>query len=276
MPLVYYSRSASADFWQEHWGRQSPEALARIADTSPLTRLIKESLPPAGARVLEAGCGLGQYVVLLRRDGYHAIGTDWSLPPLRACRDWAPPTPLAVMDLRRLGFRPEAFAAYVSLGAVEHDPDGPDLILHEARRVLAPAGVLILSVPYVNVARFVATWWVRYRNRRQREAGGQFYQFAFSRREARTFIERNGFRVLSATPYDPARLLRAAWRRLGGASVGEVAPRSDVGAEPALRRDGAGESSLRQTGIRALKALLYTRAGLHALGHMILFVAVKR
>lgn len=269
MPLAYYSRSATTDFWEEHWGRQSPEALARIAETSPLKGLILKNLPPAGARVLEAGCGLGQYVVLLRRDGYHAIGTDWSLPPLRACRAWAAATPLAVMDLRRLGFRPDAFAAYVSLGAVEHDPEGPDPILIEARRVLGPSGVLIVSVPYVNLARFAAMWWVRYRNRRRRDGGGQFYQFAFSRREARAFIERNGFRVLSATPYDPARLLRAGWRRLAGPRAGEYAPRREDADGPARR-------PLRRAAVQMLKTLLYTRAGLHALGHMILFVAVKR
>jgi SAM-dependent methyltransferase len=271
MPLAYYSRSATSDFWEEHWGRQSPEALARSAETSPLTDLILKALPPAGARVLEAGCGLGQYVVLLRRRGYHAVGTDWSVPPLRTCRAWAAATPLAVMDLRQLGFRPGSFAAYVSLGVAEHDPEGPDRILIEAHRVLAPSGVLILSVPYVNLARFVGTWWVRRRNRRRREGGGQFYQFAFSRREAREFIERNGFRVLSATPYDPARLLRAGWRRLGFAAprAADGAPRRESGVEPV-------GPSVRRTGVQALKPLLYTRAGLHVLGHMILFVAVKR
>lgn len=269
MPIAYYSRTATRDFWAEHWGRESPEALARVAERSPLTPLIRRNLPPAGARVLEAGCGLGQYVVLLRRDAYHAIGTDWSLPPLRACRDWASGTPLAVMDLRGLGFRSQVFAAYVSLGAVEHDPAGPDPILIEARRVLAPSGVLILSVPYVNLVRRLGTGWVRYRNRRRRDAGDQFYQFAFSRREARAFIERNGFRVLSATPYDPGRLLRAACGRLAGARAADTS-RHHAGA-PAIAAP-----FLRRAAARALKRVLYTRAGLHTLGHMILFVAVKR
>jgi len=269
MPLAYYSRTATSDFWAEHWGHESPEALARIAETSPLTRLILESLPPAGATVLEAGCGLGQYVVRLRRDGYRAVGTDWSLPPLRACRDWVAGTPLAVMDLRRLGFRSEAFAAYVSLGAVEHDPEGPDPILVEARRVLAPSGVLILSVPYVNLVRRLAAWWLRYRNRRRRESGGQFYQFAFSRHEARAFIERNGFRVLTATPYDPARVLRAAWRRI-------VRPRRADIERPRGSSSEVASVSFRRAGVRMAKRLLYTRAGLRVLGHMILFVAVKR
>ena len=271
MPLAYYSAAASADFWAEHWGRHSPESLARSAETSPLTRLIWRHLPVRGSRVLEAGCGLGQYVVLMRQAGYRAIGADWTPDPLQACRAWMPGTPLAVMELRCLAFGPETFAAYVSLGVVEHDPDGPDAILREARRVLAPRGVLIVSVPFVNVARRCVAWWVRHRNERRRAAGAQFYQYAYSHRETRAFIERNGFDVVSATPYDPARLLRASWQRARRGLRGGARDRSTSAAPP--RDDGrAGRRGVE----RLAKRLLYTRVALLALGHMILFVAVKR
>src|SRR5881628_1188284 len=153
MPLAYYSRSATAEFWSEHWRGYSVEALRRGAEASPLTGLILRALPAPGARVLEAGCGLGSYVVLLRQHGYRAAGADWSLDALRACRRSAPGTPLSVMDLRRLGFGSDAFAVYISLGVVEHDPEGPDSIVREAWRVLEPGGLLILSVPYVNLVR---------------------------------------------------------------------------------------------------------------------------
>lgn len=294
MPIAYYARSATREFWSEHWGTESPEALSRTAETSPLTALVLAQLP-AGARVLEAGCGLGQYVALLRRRGYAAVGVDWSERPLGVGRAWAPGTPLAAMDLRRLGFRSGEFGAYVSLGVVEHDPEGPDAILAEARRVLAPGGVLLLSVPYVNAARRAGAWWIRWRNRRVQAAGGEFYQFALSRGEVRTILERNGFRVLGATPYDPARILRGVWRRLargivgvGGsgmsaardgarartvstttvnASRGSAAVSHPPGALPARPARGAGALA---------KRLLYTRPVLHAFGHMILFAAVRR
>ena len=275
MPLAYYSRAATEEFWSEHWRGHSLETLTRDAEVSPLTDMILRALPPPGARVLEAGCGLGQYVLLLRRRGYRAMGTDWSPHALQACRAVGPGTPLAVMDLRGLGLRTGVFSAYVSLGVVEHDPEGPDRILRDAWRVLEPGGRLILSVPYVNGARRLGAWWIRRRHRRLQEAGGQFYQFVLTRGEVRAFIERNGFRVTSATPYDPARLLRAGWRRVRSLARGPRAARA-AGGDRQGGRGGATGPPRRSLPARVLRRLLYTRPALAAFGHMILFVAVKR
>jgi SAM-dependent methyltransferase len=266
MTLAYYARSATQAFWAEHWGGHSPEVLARVAETSPLTDLIVRALPPAPAPVLEAGCGLGQYVVLLRERGYQAVGADWAVDPLRVCRAWAKTTPLAAMDLGQLGFAAGAFGAYVSLGVVEHDPSGPDRILAEAHRVLAPGGRLVVSVPYVNLVRRLGAWRIRRANERVRVAGGSFYQFAFSRREATAAVERAGFRVERSTPYDPARVLRGAWRRW----------RPSRRAAPSSAADGDGGRPARGGLPGLARRLLYTRAALHAFGHMILLVAVKR
>jgi SAM-dependent methyltransferase len=269
--LAYYAQSATREFWAEHWALQSPAALARSAERSPLTTMILQGMPPTGARVLEAGCGVGQYVVLLRERGYRAVGVDWGVDPLHAGRAWRPATPLSAMDLRELGFRASAFDAYLSLGVVEHDPDGPGAILREAHRVLRAGGTLILSVPYVNGARRLGAHWIRRRNRQLREAGGQFYQFVLTRGEARAFIEQNGFRVLRATPYDPARLPAAWLLRLS-----RVVGRSGAAPPTGAAAQAATKAADRSAAVRALRRILYTRPGLAAFGHMILFVAVKR
>ena len=258
MPLAYYSVSAGQEFWVEHWGGHSVQELLETARTSPLTALVADALPRNGI-VLEAGCGLGQYVVLLRERGWRAAGVDWSLDALRACRRLTP-VPLAAMELRALAIRDAALAAYVSLGVVEHDADGPDAILAEACRVLAPGGVLVVSVPYVNGARRLAAPWIRRQSRALARSGGEFYQYAFSRAEVMAALARHGFVTRAVHPYDPARLLRRVWRRV-----------------PRGGRGGAGAATLRRgTLAGAVRRVLYTEPLLRLLGHMLLAVAVKR
>ena len=259
--LTYYSTRAHEDFWTEHWGGHTVDELLAVARVSPLTALITAALPPAGL-VLEAGCGLGQYVILLRERGWRAAGVDTSVDALAACRR-AAAVPLAASDLRALAIRNGALAAYISLGVVEHDPAGPDAMLAEARRVLAPAGTLVLSVPYVNGLRYLGAPWIRRRQAALSRHGGTFYQYAFSRRELLVAVRRQGFTPLAARPYDPARVLRAAVRTLGGRRRPEVAWRE---ASPPTTRDRGWLGALVRRG-------LYSEPTLRLLGHMLLVVA---
>lgn len=264
MPLTYYSRAASQEFWSEHWAGQDVRGLLGIARTSPLTGIIERALPAAG-RILEAGCGLGQYVILLRERGRDVVGADWSVDALARCRAAAPGTPVAVMDLARLAMPSGAFDAYVSLGVVEHDPAGPAAILAEAARVLRPGGRILVSVPYWNGVRRIGTPYLARQGRTLKAAGGEFYQYAFTRGELRRALEAEGFRVLGFHPYDPARMIRPAlrWvarrrRRPGSATEPSGTPRT-ARAEPS-----------------ALKKIAYSGAVLRLLAHMILAVAERR
>ena len=199
-------------------------------------------------------------------------GADWSLEALRRCRRAAPAAPVAVMDLGALGIRAGAVDTYLSLGVVEHDPAGPGRILDEARRALAPGGRLLLSVPYLNGVRRLFRPWLARRQARVRQAGGEFYQYAFTRAELRGLLDSRGFLTLSLTPYDPARLLRKAWERFR-----RRRPERDD--SRAGERAGAGSASGdsgRSSASRLARAILYTEPALRLLGHMILAVAVKR
>src|SRR3972149_6046455 len=104
MPLAYYSRAATSEFWSEHWGGHTVADLLAVARRSPLTDLIERHLPDGGGPLGAGGGGA--------RAG----------------------PPLAVMDLRALGVKDGSTDAYLSLGVVEHDPGGPDAILAVAQR----------------------------------------------------------------------------------------------------------------------------------------------
>jgi SAM-dependent methyltransferase len=272
--LAYYSVAADREFWSEHWGGHTPEQLLAIARTSPLTDLIVAALPKTGV-VLEAGCGLGQYVLLLRERGWRAVGVDWSTDALAAARRVSP-VPLATMGLTALALRTGAIAAYVSLGVVEHDPAGPGAILAEAHRVLAPGGTLVISVPYVNGVRRLGAGWIRRQNRTLAAAGGKFYQYAFTRAELLAALGRHGFTPLAVHPYDPARILRKLRpgpRRPAGAvgEHGETAPRA-VGGQGSASL-GAATVAGRGRIARIVRRALYTDPALRLLGHMLLVVA---
>ena len=257
VPLAYYSVSADRDFWVEHWGGHSTGELLEMARTSPLTELISRALPREGI-VLEAGCGLGQYVVLLRERGWRAAGVDWAVDALKTCRHLAP-VPLAAMKLEALAIRDASLTAYVSLGVVEHDEAGPDRILAEAARVLKPGGVAVVSVPYLNGVRTIGRAWLARRSRALARRGATFYQYAFTRRELAAALARHGLVTLDAHPYDPARLLRHFWRRT-----------------PGVRRTGRAAAPRHWTLGGAARRVLYTDPALRLLGHMLLAVARKR
>jgi SAM-dependent methyltransferase len=189
------------------------------------------------------------------------VGTDWSLEALRSGA--AAGAPVAVMDLRALAVASGAVGAYLSLGVVEHDPDGPDAILREAARVVPAGGTLLLSVPYWNGVRRLAAPYLRRQAGRLREAGGQFYQYAFTRRELGERLAAHGFAVRGFHPYDPARIPRKALRRLRSASA--VPPAPDGATAPARGPLG-----------RTARALLYSQPALRLLGHMLLAVAVRQ
>jgi SAM-dependent methyltransferase len=258
LPLAYYSVAADQEFWNEHWGGHTTRELLDVARTSPLTELITSALQRDGT-VLEAGCGLGQYVVLLRERGWRAAGADASLDALRTCRQFTP-VPLAAMRLEALAVRDGALAAYVSLGVVEHVEAGPDAILAEAARALRPGGVAIVSVPYLNGVRRLARPWLVRRNHALARRGAAFYQYAFTRAELVAALADHGLVTLAAHPYDPARLLRRFWRRAAGS-------RPVGGGDSAPRRETLGG---------VVRRALYTEAGLRLLGHMLLAVACKR
>jgi SAM-dependent methyltransferase len=225
--------------------------------------------------VLEAGCGLGQYVRLLREQGWKAIGVDWSTDALAtARRAWV--MPLATMALTSLALRSGSVTSYVSLGVVEHDPAGPDAILAEARRVLAPEGTLVISVPYINGLRRLGAPWIRRQSRAVEAAGGKFYQYAFSRAELLGALDRHGFTPLAVHPYDPARVLRKLRLRGRRAAAGDGSSvtREGTSVSPISTQLTPG-APVRRRGVlgRVVRRALYTEPALRMLGHMLLVVA---
>ena len=95
--------------------------------------------------VLDVGCGGGLFLRMMRERGYPVAGLDFSLAA--AATAWRQnQVPVVCSTLSRPPLAPESCAAITMFHVLEHLYD-PVSYLDEARRLLRPAGRLIVQVP---------------------------------------------------------------------------------------------------------------------------------
>lgn len=102
---------------------------------------------PREARVLDVGCGNGEFLAACGERGYRALGIDFSEAAARACE--ARGLRATVGDFLTYDFAADApFDLVTMWDVVEHLPD-PVQFLRRARSLLAPSGWLVIKVPVV-------------------------------------------------------------------------------------------------------------------------------
>jgi SAM-dependent methyltransferase len=156
-----------------------------------------------GARILEAGCGFGGWVYYLNQRQFRAVGVDLNASVLgQADRSMIP---LCRGDVLKLCFDDDQFDAYLSLGVVEHFPDGPGSALAEARRVIKPGGYILVSTPTTNLFRDLVNHPIRRVFDLMNKVRGRrlnFAEYRFTKRELVEHVRAAGFDVLETVPND--------------------------------------------------------------------------
>lgn len=194
--LVYYKRAADASYWDEHWNTLlRPEFYigAIKGDLGKWENLFTKYLP-ADEPILEAGCGLAQWVLALRKRGYDIEGVDWSEETIEKVHRIFPDLLIRSGDVCALDVEHGYYGAYISLGVIEHRAAGPEPFLTEAFRVLKPGGVAILSVPWFNPLRRLKAWLGCFDGTSVKAS--EFYQYAFTAREMEDKLVIAGFKVV--------------------------------------------------------------------------------
>jgi len=108
---------------------------------------------PRNGKIIEAGCGLGRFVVHLMEMGYDIEGIEINPETVQAVKRRRPDVQIFVGDVARLPYPDNSISGVISLGVVEHFIDGPQLPLKEFWRVLKPGCYAIISVPSLNYVR---------------------------------------------------------------------------------------------------------------------------
>lgn len=163
--------------------------LSRTLEAGLIRRYV-----PAGSKILDAGCGFGDWVAYLRRVGYDAMGCDYSPELIRRLREAYPGVSWTETDIRALPYESNSIDAVVSWGVIEHDEAGPGAALQEFRRILRPGGVGIVTVP-IDTPQARRSGEVLYPAKPE-ERG--FFQYLMSEDELRQEVTKAGFEVLES------------------------------------------------------------------------------
>jgi len=202
--LVWWKAQADERYWYTCFAHQIDSShLVAGNDNSRLINLLKSYLPKEG-RILEAGCGTGWLVSALQQRGYDIEGVDYSEPLVHEVLEKYPSLSIRVGDVCSLSVTDNYYSGYISLGVIEHRQAGCDPFLREAYRIVAPLGILCISVPFFNPLRRLKSKLGLFQGRTD---GLGFYQYGFTRDHFKTILERHGFRVLNFEFYGSLRCI---------------------------------------------------------------------
>ena len=202
--------------WQQN--QADPAVLAtRIAQREEyrlMSPYLKQLKPDD--RILDAGCGLGEWTIFLSDQGYDVYGVDISRQTISWLNHQFPQYNFLSADIRHLSFPDRFFDAYFSWGVFEHFEEGLGGCINEAWRVLKLGGYLFISVPFHNWrhilrdARPLSRWGIGYDSQKGYSSPMRFYQWRLTIPELEQELAMRGFRVLKIRPISVQEGLRRA------------------------------------------------------------------
>jgi SAM-dependent methyltransferase len=113
-----------AEAWSRHWARLADPARVAVADATRIG---------PGIKVLDAGCGTGEFLALAARRGALTAGIDASPGMLALARRRAPAADLREGDITALPYADRAFDVVTAFNAVQFTGDVPATIAELAR-----------------------------------------------------------------------------------------------------------------------------------------------
>lgn len=207
----------TSEDWDTYWSQTSISKELSIVKTDGLQPIFNKYLDKSGVHV-EAGCGLGKWVLDLKDKGYNILGLDNYVKGLRQLKAFDRQLKLLGSDVAELALADNSIDTYISLGVVEHFEAGPQQPLREAFRVVQPDGLALIEVPYDSPLRQISrqlyslkVWLksplrilveaLKLRPPRQ-QPPMKFYEYRYTKSELERFVSEAGFELIELLPKD--------------------------------------------------------------------------
>jgi SAM-dependent methyltransferase len=164
--LKIMPRPSSAELEAYYAGSYRPPQVSH--DPARAVDLVEQVLPQPG-RILDIGCGLGDFLAAFRNRGWHALGIEPGAGNCATCRERGLEVIEGFLDDDFASRHEESFDAVLLESVLEHLAD-PDQMLRWIRRLIRPGGAFYCNVPNDFNALQLAkvrrdggpAWWVAY------------------------------------------------------------------------------------------------------------------
>lgn len=196
-------RQAKENYWDRAYGyhQESCSAFTSTLGTllrfSPIHRREADAdvrfLPAnPGGRLLDVGCGSGDWLLDMQRRGWRVEGLDFDENAVAVARNRG--LDVAVGSLEEQSFQHNRFDAITLSHVIEHVPD-PVQTLTECAKILKPGGRLVLFTPNADSLshRFFKESW--------RGLEPPRHLHLFSLQSMRRALEEAGFKSISMLPF---------------------------------------------------------------------------
>lgn len=212
------------EFWDERWAQAVDDLAARRAKMvqHPYYPLLKEAIAkrPDG-RVLDCGCGMGEWTVQLVEEGVDVVGIDIAAKRVELLAQRFGETRFRRGSFLETGLPAESFDVIFNWGGAEHFEAGLQLAFSEAWRVLKPGGYFLASTPAHNLRHMLRGF--RTPPPESCAANRRFYQYRFTKAEMHAELAAAGFeveRILFLDSHEGARRWLSEWMPDGSARNG--------------------------------------------------------